>query len=311
MQFLFCPLVGNLSDYYGRKPILLTSLLVVGAEYIILGVSYSIWVLLGARLIAGIAAATHATALASMADVSKPDEKAQNFALVGAAFGIGFILGPLMGSFLSEFGTRVPFFGAAILAGGNFIFGYFMFRETLDKEHRRSFSWQRANPISAFKSVGKFPLASVVLVIYLIHQLAFFVYPSVWSYYTIEKFNWSPWLIGISLSAYGVGVVITQGWLIRYIMPKLGEWNTVVLGMVFVSIAGFAYAFAPNGLTIFLIIPFASLGFLVTPSLQAIISNAAPDDVQGEVQGVICKCQRNCNHYWPNRNDDAVLVFYP
>jgi len=286
MQFLFSPAIGGLSDRYGRKPVLLLSLFVVGVDYVIMGFTGSIWVLLIGRIIAGIASATHSTATAFVSDISDPKEKAQNFGLIGAAFGIGYILGPMLGGLLAEFGSRAPFFGAAFLAFGNLIFGSIILSETVTDKIRRALEWRRINPFGALAQVGNLPSGRVLLIIFFIHQVAFFSYPSVWAFYTIEKFDWTPAEVGFSLGMFGVTLAFAQGYLIRIIFPKIGEWNALGLGLVVSILAHIAIAFAWSGWMIYVLIFGMALSFLTTPSLQGIAARNAPDDAQGELQGV-------------------------
>lgn len=287
MQFLFSPFIGGLSDSYGRKPVLLVSLLVVGIDYVIMGFTGSIWVLLIGRIVAGIASATQSTATAFIADVSDKNEKAQNFALVGAAFGIGFILGPLLGGLMSEFGSRAPFFAAAGLAFANFIFGWIILSETVTDKIRRKLELRRINPFGAIRQVGKLPLGSLLVWVFFIHQLAFYAYPSTWAYFTIERFDWTPRQVGFSLAMFGIILAITQGFIIRIIIPKLGEWRVLLLGLGVSITADFLISFANQGWMVYAIIIFMALSFTVTPALQAIISRSTPDNAQGELQGVL------------------------
>jgi DHA1 family tetracycline resistance protein-like MFS transporter len=286
MQFLFSPAIGGLSDRYGRKPVLLLSLFVVGVDYIIMGFTGSIWVLLIGRIIAGIASATHSTASAFVADISNPEEKAQNFGLIGAAFGVGFILGPMIGGLLSEFGSRAPFFAAAILAFANMIFGMIVLSETVTDKIRRALEWRRINPFGALGQVAKLPRGRPLMLMFFIHQIAFFSYPAVWAFYTIEKFDWSPVEVGFSLAMFGITLAFAQGFLIRIIVPRIGEWNALGLGLAVSILAHFAIAFAWQGWMIYAIILGMALSFLTTPSLQGIAARATPDDAQGELQGV-------------------------
>lgn len=286
MQFLCGPAIGSLSDRYGRKPVLLGSLFVVGVDYVIMGFTGSIWVLLIGRVIAGIASATHATATAFVADISKPSEKAQNFGLIGAAFGIGFILGPLLGGVLSEFGSRAPFFGAAALAFANFVFGWIILSETVTDKIRRALEWRRVNPFGALSQVGSLPRGRVLLLIFFIHQIAFFSYPSVWTFYMMEKFGWSPFDVGVSLAVFGITLAVAQGYLIRIIVPRIGEWNSLGLGLIVAILAHIAFAFVGVGWMVYVLIFAMALSFLTTPSLQGIASRATTDDAQGELQGV-------------------------
>jgi DHA1 family tetracycline resistance protein-like MFS transporter len=286
MQFLFSPAIGGLSDRYGRKPVLLLSLFVVAVDYVIMGFTGSIWVLLIGRIIAGIASATHSTATAFVADISKPSEKAQNFGLIGAAFGVGFILGPMIGGLMSEFGSRAPFFAAAILAFTNMIFGAIVLSETVTDKIRRALQWRRINPFGALGQVAKLPRGRPLMLMFFIHQIAFFSYPAVWAFYTIEKFDWSPVEVGFSLAMFGVTLAFAQGFLIRIIVPRIGEWNALGIGLAVSILAHFAIAFVWQGWMIYVVILGMALSFLTTPSLQGIAARATPDDAQGELQGV-------------------------
>ncbi len=287
MQFFFGPTVGNLSDRYGRRPVLLISLAAMSVDYLIMGFANALWILVVGRIIGGITAATHSTANAYMADISTPDEKAQNFGLIGAAFGVGFILGPLLGGFLGEFGPRAPFFAAAALAGLNTIFGLFVLSETVTDEIRRPFSWARANPVGAFKHVGKLPGIRRLIVVYFFYSIAFFVYPSVWAYYTQERFGWEPIMTGVSLAVFGLSMALVQGGLIRLVIPRLGEHYTVMAGFAVNVVAFLIYSLAYEGWHIFVLAPLTSLGVIAGPALQGILSRSVGNDQQGELQGIL------------------------
>lgn len=287
MQFLFGAAIGNLSDRYGRRPVLLASLAVVTVDYVVMGLTQLIWILLLGRLISGIASATQSTAAAYMADISKPDEKAARFGLLGAAFGVGFIFGPIMGGLLGEFGARMPFYAAAVLAFSNLIFGAFILPETVTDKIRRSLEWRRMNPFRALRHVGNLPGVGPLLAMFFFYQIAFFVYPAVWAYYTQEKFGWTPWDVGLSLAAYGVGIVVVQGGLIRLVVPLLGEWRTVIVGMSITVVAFLSLGIVTEGWMVYALIPISSLGMITQPALQGIMSQSVPDDGQGELQGVL------------------------
>jgi DHA1 family tetracycline resistance protein-like MFS transporter len=287
MQFVFGPTVGNLSVRFGRRPVLLISLAAMAIDYLIMGYAHALWVLVLGRIIGGITSATHATANAYMADVSGPEDKAQNFGLIGAAFGVGFILGPVIGGFLGEFGPRVPFFAAAALAGLNAIFGFFVLSETVTDEIRRPFSWKRANPLGGLVHVGKLPGVTRLLVVYFFYNIAFFVYPSVWAYYTQERFDWDPGMTGLSLMTFGLFMALVQGGLIRVVIPRIGEHYTVILGFIVNIVAFLAYAMASDGWQIFALAPLTSLGVLAGPALQGIMARTASADQQGELQGLL------------------------
>jgi DHA1 family tetracycline resistance protein-like MFS transporter len=287
MQFLFGPIVGNLSDSYGRRPVLLASLAVMSLDYVIMGFASAMWMLVIGRLIGGITSATQSTANAYMADISKQDQKAQNFGLVGAAFGVGFILGPLAGGLLSTLGPRAPFFAAAGLAAANTVFGALILPETVTDKIRRPFSWARANPFAAFKYVGKLPGVTRLLLVYFFFNVAFFVYPSVWAYYTQERFGWDAPMVGVSLAVFGASMALVQGGLIRMVIPRIGEHYTVIVGFAINMLAFTIYALAFDGWQIFALAPITSLGAITGPALQGIMSRAASRDQQGELQGVL------------------------
>ena len=287
MQFLCGPVIGGLSDRYGRRPVLLVSLVVMALDYVVMAVAGSIWLLLAGRIVGGITAATHSTANAYIADISKPADKAANFGLIGAAFGIGFVLGPVIGGLLAGYGTRAPFYAAAALAGLNAVFGYVVLKETVTDAIRRPFLWRRANPFGAFKALGKLPGIRRLLFVYFIYQIAFGVYPAVWSFFGKERFDWDPTMIGLSLALFGIMLAIVQGGLIRPILRILGERGTVLYGHVFDIFAFTALAFVTSGTLALILTPLASLAGVITPALQGIMSSAVGDDQQGELQGAL------------------------
>ena len=287
MQFLCGPLLGALSDRFGRRPVLLTSLSVMALDYIVMAIAHTYWLLLLGRIIGGITAATPATTAAAMADISKPEEKAARFGLFGAAFGIGFILGPPLGGLLADFGTRAPFYAAAVLVFANTVLGYFVMPETVTDKNRRAFSWARANPLGAFRSVGMNPVLRRLLIVFFLYQIAFFVYPAVWAFFTEERFGWSPRIIGISLGAFGIMMAIVQGGLIRLILKWLGEKGTVIYGITFNAFAFLFLALVTNGTVALFFTPITALGAVVTPAIQGMMSKQTPDDSQGELQGVL------------------------
>lgn len=287
MQFIFGPTLGNLSDRYGRRPVLLMSLAVMAFDYILMAVAHTITLLIIGRILGGITAATHSTASAYMADISKPEEKAANFGLIGAAFGVGFVLGPLLGGLLAEFGTRAPFYAAAVLSAANLIFGYFVLPETVTDKIRRPFEWRRANPLGAFKHVSALPGLSRLMLLLFIYTIAFFVYPGVWAYYGAERFGWGPGMIGLSLGVFGIGIAVVQGLLMRPILRRIGERSAVVLGLSIDVLAFLTLGFVTNGWIALALTPLTALGSIAGPALQGIMSRAANDNQQGELQGLI------------------------
>jgi len=287
MQFIFGPTVGNLSDRYGRRPVLIISLVIMAFDYVLMALAHTIWLLIIGRIIGGITAATQATSAAYMADISKPEEKAANFGLIGAAFGVGFVLGPLFGGILAEYGTRAPFWAAAFLAAANAIFGYYVLPETVTDRIRRPFEWRRANPLGAFKNIGDLPGLKRLMLITFVYTIAFFVYPGVWAYFGAERFDWGPGMIGLSLGVFGIGIAIVQGLLIRPILRLIGERKAVILGLSIDVVAFVALAFVTNGWIALALTPLTALGSIAGPALQGIMSRTASDSQQGELQGTV------------------------
>lgn len=287
MQFIFSPILGNLSDQYGRRPILLISLFGFGLDYLLMAVAPSLtWLFIG-RIIAGIMGASFTTASAYIADVSPPEKRAQNFGLIGAAFGLGFIIGPALGGVLGDIGTRVPFYGAAILTLLNWLYGFFILPESLSTENRRKFEWKRANPLGSLQHLSKFPvilgLVSSLVVIYIASHAT----QSTWNFFTIERFQWDNKMVGYSLTVVGILVALVQGLLIRVINPRLGSEKSVYLGIILYSVGFFLFAFANEGWMMFVfLIPYC-LGGIAGPALQGIMSSQVPDNEQGELQGAL------------------------
>lgn len=285
MQFIFAPLIGSLSDKYGRRPVLLISLFGFGIDYLFLAFAPSILFLFIGRAISGIAGASITTATAYIADISDDTNRAQNFGMIGAAFGIGFIIGPMLGGVLGEFGPRVPFLVAAGLALINTLYGYFVLPESLDKEHRRSFEWKRANPLGALSHFKKYPAVIGLVVALAFIYLAAHAVQSNWSFANIEKFNWTPKIIGLSLGLVGLLVSLVQGLLIRYINPRLGNEKSVYIGLLLYATGLILFAFATSTWMMFIfLIPYC-LGGIAGPALQSIISAHVPKNEQGELQG--------------------------
>lgn len=287
MQFLFGPIVGGLSDRFGRRPVLLLSLAAMALDYLVMALAGSIWLLLAGRLIGGVTSATQATANAYMADISAGEDRAANFGLIGAAFGLGFVLGPLIGGLLGEWGTRAPFFAAAVLAAMNAVFGFLVLKETLPQENRRTFTWKRANPLGSFRQLGALPGVGPLLLVFFIYQVAFTVYPAIWSFFGKERFGWEPSTIGLSLGLFGIMLAIVQGGLIRPILRLLGERGTVIYGHFFDVAAFIALALVTSSTLALILTPLAALAAVITPALQGIMSKAVGADGQGELQGVL------------------------
>ena len=285
MQFLFSPTIGNVSDRFGRRPVLLLSLAVMFVDYVVMALAQTFWLLLVGRIVAGIAAATMSVALAFMADVSPPEKKAQNFGLVSAGFGLGFVLGPALGGLLAEFGPRAPFWAAAALAGANLAFGALVLPETLRRA--RPFSWRRANPLGGLIAIRALPGLGALLAVWFFYQVANNVYPVLWAYFTQASFGWDALMVGVSLAVYGVSMVVVQGGLIRVILPRLGERLTLAWFLPYNAVILVLVAFVPSGWLLLALTPLSALGAVVAPALQGLASRIADDDQQGELQGVL------------------------
>ncbi len=299
MQFVCAPLMGNLSDRYGRRPVLLFALFGFGIDYLLMGFAPTLgWLFLG-RVVAGMTGASFTTATAYIADVSEPEKRAQNFGLVGAAFGLGFIIGPALGGHLSVFGTRVPFFAAAALSLLNCAYGYFILPESLPKENRRRFEWKRSNPIGSLQQFKKYPSISGLIIAIILVNLSAHALQSTWLFYNMEKFHWDARWGGYSLSFIGLMIALVQGLLIRVIIPKLGQERSVYIGLLLYSIGFILFAFATQGWEMFLfMVPYA-LGGIAGPALQGLISAQVPSNEQGELQGGLTSLMSACAIFGP------------
>ncbi len=286
-QFFAAPVLGNLSDRFGRRPVLLLSLFAMGCDYLLMGWAPTLgWLFVG-RLIAGVSASTYGIANAFVADSFAPEERARNFALLGAGFGVGFIVGPVIGGFLGEFGPRAPFYAAAGLAFINVVYGYLVLPESLKPENRRAFEWKRANALGTFSQLWRYPVVLGLVSAYFFYMMGHHSLPSVWSYFAMEKFEWSSRDIGFSLGAVGVCMIVVQVWLIRYVLDRYGTERTAYIGLV-VTIAAFVgYALVPHGWMVYGVIVFGAAGGFVAPSVQSLMSARIPADAQGELQGAL------------------------
>jgi len=287
MQFLFAPVIGNLSDKYGRRPVLLISLLGFGVDYIVLALAPTYgWLFLG-RVVAGLTGASFTTASAYIADISTNETRAKNFGLIGAAFGLGFVLGPALGGFLATWGIRAPFYAAAALCLLNFLYGYFLLPESLDKEHRRAFEWKRANPFGSLRFLTKHPeIGELAICFFLIYLGAQSVQGN-WNFFTIYRFNWTEKMVGISLAVVGVLVGAVQGGLTRVVNPKLGDEKSIYLGLSLYTLGLILFAVATQSWMMFaFLIPYC-LGGICGPSLQSVIAAHVPSNQQGELQGAL------------------------
>ncbi len=287
MQFVFSPVLGNLSDRYGRRPILLISLFGLGIDYLFLALAPSLaWLFVG-RVIAGICGASFTTGQAYIADISPPEKRAQNFGLIGVAFGLGFIIGPVIGGLLGLFGPRIPFIAAAALSLLNVLYGYFVLPESLSKENRRKFEWKRANPVGSLAALRRYPIISGLVISFVCVYIAAHSVQSTWSFFTMEVMKWNEAMVGYSLGFVGIMIALVQGGLIRIIIPKIGQKRSVYFGLVLYGIGLVLFAFASRGWMMFaFIIPYC-LGGICGPALQSIISSQVPSNEQGELQGAL------------------------
>ncbi len=287
MQFVSMPVLGNLSDAYGRKPVLLGSLLVLSINYLIMGLAQSLVLLFIGRLISGIGSATFSTCNAYIADTTSVEERAQFFGLMGAAFGLGFVIGPVLGGFLGEYGSRVPFFATAGLIFFNLLVGLIFLPESHTPNNRRPFEIRRANPFSAMKQMSQFKIAFGIIGVLFLYNMGHQALPAVWTFWGIEKFDWTPREIGYSLGFIGILMVFSQGYLIRIVIPALGmRWAGVVgLSFTITSFLGYALSQTPTMAYMFMIA--GALGGLAGPAMSGIASSQVGPDQQGELQGAI------------------------
>lgn len=285
MQFLCAPVLGGLSDKFGRRPVLLFSLFGFGMDYIFMALAPTIWWLFLGRTIAGITGASFTTASAYIADVSPPEKRSQNFGIIGAAFGLGFIIGPFLGGILGQYGSRIPFVAAASLTLINWLYGYFVLPESLSPEHRREFSWKRANPVGSLMQLKRYPVIIGLVTSLVLVYIAAHATQSTWAYYTMEKFGWDEKWVGYSLAFVGLMVALVQGLLIRTIIPKVGQVNGVYIGLLLYAIGFMLFAFANQGWMMFTFTVVYALGGIAGPSLQGIMSTQVPASEQGELQG--------------------------
>ena len=309
MQFICAPVIGGISDQFGRRPVLLASLFGFGVDYVFLAFAPTLaWLYVG-RIIAGIMGASFTTGAAYIADISTPEKRAQNFGLLGAAFGLGFIIGPVLGGLLGQYGSRVPFMAAAGLSFVNWLYGYFILPESLQPENRRKFEWSRANPIGSLLNLKRYPVIYGLIMSLGLVYIAVHAVQSNWAFYVIEKFGWSEAQIGYSLGAVGLLSAFIQGYLIRLILPKLGQKRGVYVGLVLYATGFLLYAFATQGWMLYVfMIPYI-LGSIAGPSIQGIISTQVAANEQGEIQGALTSLQSFTSIIGPPLMTNLFSVF--
>ena len=287
MQFVCAPILGNLSDRFGRRPVLLFAVGALGVDYLVMGLAPTLgWLFLG-RTISGIAGASFTPAYAYVADIAPPEKRAQSFGLISAAFGVGFILGPALGGLLGSFGPRAPFFVAAILSLANLVYGTLVLPESLAVERRRRFDWRRANPLGTLLQMWRLPMVRGILGALFLWMLGHQVMPATWAYYTKLRFGWSERTIGLSLALAGTVMALSQAFLLRSFVPRFGERRTALLGIAVASIGYLGYATATSGWMMFAWLPTWLFGAMVMPSTNGLLSRRVPPDAQGELQGAV------------------------
>lgn len=287
MQFLFGTLIGNLSDRFGRRPVLLFSVFTFAIDNLICALAGSYWMLFVGRVLAGISGASYATAAAYIADVSTDENRARNFGFVSISFGVGFTLGPVVGGLLGEFGPRVPFYVAALIAFANFAIAYFLLPEPLDPANRRAFDWRRANPLGALKQMRNYKGIGWIVVVMFLFWLAHVSYPVVWSFVSAYRYGWGEGMIGFSLGIYGVFTALVLGLVLPGMIRRFGEWRVAVIGLVFCILGFLGYTFASEGWMVFVVIVLASIECVSDPALRSISAAGVPSSAQGELQGAL------------------------
>lgn len=291
-QFFFAPLIGALSDRFGRRPIIVVALIGLGLDYLILAFAPNIGWLIFGRVMAGVLGATYSAATAYIADISPPEKRAENFGLIGMAFGFGFIAGPFIGGVLGEYGLRLPFLAAAALALLNGVIAVFVLPESLAPENRRPFSWREGNPVGALLAVWRFRGVPAMLIAFIFILLAQHGLENVWVLYTQYRYDWSTGDVGMSLAVVGLLFAVVQGVLVRLVLPRVGEYRTVWIGTAASALSFLLFGLATNGGVLYAVLVLYALGFgLSNPAMMGLVSRAVPDDKQGILQGALGSLQ--------------------
>ncbi len=288
VQFICAPLLGALSDRYGRRPVILIALFGLGVDYLFHAYAPTLgWLFVG-RVLAGMSGASFTVATAYIADISPPEKKAQNFGLVGAAFGLGFIIGPVIGGVAAKWGVQVPFLIAAGLSFMNLLYGFFVLPESLTPKSRiEKIEWKKANPIGSLIKFKDFPVVIGFLVPFFFIYIASYSVQSTWTFYTMYRFDWDEAMVGYSLAVVGIVVAVVQGGLVKVVVRKIGEKATIIVGMSLWILGLFLFSIASNSIMMFAFILPYCLGGVAGPTLQGIISNVVPDNMQGQLQGML------------------------
>nr|WP_051039117.1 TCR/Tet family MFS transporter [Bartonella australis] len=287
MQFLFAPFIGNLSDRYGRRPILLISIISFAIDNFICAIAWSYSMLFIGRFLSGVSGASFATCSAYLADISDDKTRTRNFALIGVAFGVGFTLGSFIGGFLGQFGPRVPFYFAASFSFINFIFAWIMLPETLSMRNRRPFDIKRANPLGALLQLRQYPVVFWVLLAFFLYWVGQSVWPSIWSFVAKERYDWSAFSIGVSYGVFGMGQIIVMALILPYLSKRWNDWRITMVGLFSALVAMFGFAFATQGWMVYAVFACTILEYLVHAPMRAIASAQVPANAQGELQGAM------------------------
>jgi DHA1 family tetracycline resistance protein-like MFS transporter len=309
MQFIFAPIIGGLSDRFGRRKVLLFSLFTFAIDYIFLALAPTYeWLFVG-RIIAGISGASFTTASAYIADVSTTETRAKNYGMLGAAFGIGFIIGPVIGGLLGRFGLRIPFYGAAVLCLINWLYGYFVLPESLPEDKRRPFDFKRSNPFGAFKQIKKYPALGWLMVAVFLMYMASHAVQGHWSFFCKYRFNWNETMIGYSLGMVGLMVALVQGGMIRFINPRLGNERSVYIGLLLYTLGLLLFAFANQSWMMFVILIPYCFGGIAGPAFQSILAGKVPPNAQGEMQGILTSLMSLTSIFGPPLMNNLLLIF--
>lgn len=285
-SFFAAPVLGGLSDRFGRRRVLLMALGGMAIDYLLLAVAHTLPLIIIARTLSGVFGGSFAPAQAAMADISRPEDRARNFSFVSAAFGVGFVLGPAIGGLLGELGDRAPFYAAAAVAALNFLYGLTLFPETLPPERRRSFDWRRANPLGAWATLRRTPGLRQAAIVLILWQIASLVYPMTWSFYAIARLGWSDSMIGVSLAAVGLVIAGSQTLLTGRAVARFGERDAATIGLCAAILGFLAYAVVQTTMQAYAVMVFIAMQSLVQPSLMAMLSRRATPETQGEIQGI-------------------------
>jgi DHA1 family tetracycline resistance protein-like MFS transporter len=285
MQFVFQPVLGALSDRFGRRPVIVLSNIGLGLDYIVMAVAPNLWFLFAGRLISGITAASFSTAGAYIADVTPPEKRAARFGMLGAAFGLGFVIGPAVGGVLGDMGLRLPFWGAAAVSLANGLYGFFVLPESLAPSLRTKFSWHRANPVGSFRLLRSNPALSRLALAGFLQRFAYGSLPSMFVLYADYRYGWSAKTVGTALAAVGISQMIVSGGLVRPAIARLGERGALLLGLLSGVVGFFAYAFAADGAMFMLALPVVALWGLANPAIQSLQTRRVGAAEQGQLQG--------------------------